>query len=65
MTLRLPEDVDRALELLARDLGVSKHEATVRAIKDAAERRGRQREISELSAEGMARYEALLKRLGE
>lgn len=65
MTLRLnPEDED-ALGLLAEADGVSKQEATVRAIHEAASRRLRQDKIRTLSASARERYADLLDRLGQ
>jgi uncharacterized protein (DUF1778 family) len=65
MTLRLTDDQERALALLADADGVSKQEATVRAIMDAASRRVRGDRVAELSAAGRERYAALLDRLAE
>lgn len=65
MTLRLSPDDDRALTLLAEADGVSKQEATVRAIHEAASRRVRRDKLAELSAEARKRYADLLDRLGQ
>lgn len=65
MTLRLTEEQERALTLLAEAEGVSKHEATVRAITEAAARRVRDERVRQLSAEGRSRYAALLDRLAQ
>lgn len=64
MTLRLTEDDERALAALAAAEGVSKHEATVRAIREAAARRGHRVKVDELSAGARTRYADLLDRLG-
>lgn len=64
MTLRLSEDDEQALALLAEADGVSKQEATVRAIRDAAARRLHRDEVSELSRQARSRYAELLDRLG-
>ena len=64
MTLRLTEEQDRALELLAQAQGVSKQEAAVRAITDAAARRVHDERVQELSAAARERYADLLDRLG-
>jgi len=64
MTLRLSEEQDRALVTLAEALGVSKQEAAARAIVEAAERRGHEATVSELSASARHRYADLLDRLG-
>lgn len=63
MTLRLTEEQDRALTLLAEADGISKQEAACRAIVDAAARRTRDTKIRELSARGRTRYADLLDRL--
>ncbi|GAA1023002.1 MULTISPECIES: CopG family transcriptional regulator [Amycolatopsis] len=65
MTLRLNDELERALALLAEADGVSKHEAVVRAIADAAARRVRDDRVRDLSAEGRARYASLLDRLAQ
>ncbi|MFZ0529167.1 MAG: CopG family transcriptional regulator [Propionicimonas sp.] len=65
MTLRLTPDDEHALALLAEADGVSKQEATVRAIHEAASRRLRQDEILSLSARARERYADLLSRLGQ
>ena len=64
MTLRLTPDDEQALALLADADGVSKQEATVRAIHEAASRRVRQGRIGTLSAGARDRYADLLDRLG-
>jgi hypothetical protein len=64
MTLRLSDEQDRALEALARADGVSKQEAAVRAITDAAARRVHEDQVRELSASARERYADLLDRLG-
>ncbi|MFT4217060.1 MAG: CopG family transcriptional regulator [Micropruina sp.] len=65
MTLRLSPEDDRALTLLAEADGVSKQEATVRAIHEAAGRRVRRDKLAELSAGARERYADLLDRLGQ
>jgi len=65
MTLRLTPDDEEALALLAEADGVSKQEATVRAIHEAASRRLRQDKVRTLSSEGRQRYADLLDRLGQ
>lgn len=64
MTLRLTEDDERILTLLADTQGISRQEATVRAIREAAERRGHESTVSESSARIRVRYADLLDRLG-
>ena len=65
MTLRLTEEQERALALLAEAQGVSKQEATVRAITDAAARHVTAERVADLSAIGRERYAALLDRLAQ
>lgn len=65
MTLRLTDEQDQALTLLAEAMGVSKQEATVRAITDAASRHIRSEKVAELSLAGTARYAELLDRLAQ
>jgi len=65
MTLRLTEEQERTLALLAEAQGVSKQEATVRAIADAAARHVRAERVSALSSSGRERYAALLDRLAQ
>jgi uncharacterized protein (DUF1778 family) len=65
MTLRLTEEQERALALLAEADGISKHEAAVRAIADAAARRVHDDRVRELSRDGRERYAALLDRLAQ
>jgi hypothetical protein len=65
MTLRLSAEQEHALALLAEADGVSKQEATVRAIMEAAARKVRGDRVAELSAQGRERYADLLARLAE
>ena len=65
MTLRLTDEQELALAFLAEAEGVSKQEATVRAIMDAASRQVRRQRVGELSAAGRDRYEDLIARLAE
>ena len=64
MTLRLSPEDESALVALAETEGVSKQEATVRAIREAAARRGHEVRVHELSVRGRERYADLLERLG-
>ena len=64
MTLRLSDEQDLALEALARAEGVSKQEAAVRAITEAAARRVHEDHVRDLSASARSRYADLLERLG-
>lgn len=65
MTLRLSDDDEKVLAALAHEDGISRQEATVRAIREAAARRGHERAVSELSAKARSRYENLLDRLAQ
>ncbi len=65
MTLRLDDDDERLLAELARADGVSKQEATVRAIRDAASRRLHEQSVRELSAAARTRWATVLDRLGQ
>ena len=62
MTLRLNDDDERLLAALAE--GVSKHEATLRAIRFAAERTAHREQVRRASADNRQRYADLLDRLG-
>lgn len=64
MTLRLTPEDEQALTQLAEAQGVSKQEATVRAIHEAASRRLRRDKVAVLSAAARERYADLLDRLG-
>lgn len=65
MTLRLTDEQEKTLSALADAQGISKQEATVRAIVEAADRRLHRSDVARLSEKGRARYADLLKRLGE
>lgn len=64
MTLRLTPDDERVLAVLASEDGISRQEATIRAIHEVAARRGHERDIRALSAAARDRYADLLDRLG-
>ena len=64
MTLRLTREDERILAELAEVDGISRQEATVRAIREAAARRGHDRRVGEASARVRARYADVLDRLG-
>lgn len=64
MTLRLTDEDERALVLLADSQGISKQEATVRAIRDAAGRHVHDERVRDLSAHARTRYTDVLDRLG-
>lgn len=65
MTLRLTPEDEEALTLLAKAEGISKQEATVRAIHEAASRRVRSDKVAVLSATARERYADLLDWLGK
>ncbi len=65
MTLRLDSEDEAVLTELAAAQGISKHEAVVRAIRDAGTRRLHEDRVRELSAAARERYATLLTRLGE
>lgn len=65
MTLRLTDSDEKILAELAAREGISRQEATVRAIREAAARRGHEHLVSELSARGRTRYADLLDRLAQ
>ena len=64
MTLRLTDEDQQTLALLADTQGISKQEATVRAIRDATARRVHEDVVRELSTKARARYADVLERLG-
>lgn len=64
MTLRLTPEDERLLAALAEAEGVSPHEATLRAIREAAARHVQEAKVAELSARARARYADVLDRLG-
>lgn len=63
MTLRLSEEQDRALTLLAQTQGTSKQEAAVRAIVAAASRSVFDAEIHQLAREMVPHYAATERRI--
>lgn len=65
MTLRLPERDDAALTALAKADGVSKHEATVRAIREVVERRGHEERVAAASQRVRTRYADVIERLSK
>lgn len=65
MTLRLTPEQDEALAHLAAANRMSKHEAVVRAIEDAAGRSAHSDRVQALSGEGRRRYADLLDRLSQ
>ena len=64
MTLRLTEDDERVLARLAQEDGITLQEATIRAIRETAERRGHEQHVKDASARVRDRYADVLERLG-
>lgn len=64
MTLRLSERDEQTLAVLAAAQGVSKQEATVRAIREVAERRGHEARVAHASDRVRTRYADVIERLG-
>ena len=64
MTLRLSKEDERLLTLLAQEDGVSRQEATIRAIHEVAARRGHEQRVKEAAARVRIRYAEVLERLG-
>jgi len=64
VTLRLTDEDEQGLALLAEAQGISKQEATVRAIRDAAERTLHEDRVRTLSEQARTRYADVLDRLG-
>lgn len=64
MTLRLSERDEQVLALLAAADGVSKQEATIRAIHEVAERRGHEARVADASRRVRVRYADVIERLG-
>lgn len=65
MTLRLSEADERVLAMLAEADGISRQEATIRAIHEVAARRGHERRVTDASARARTRYADVLDRLGK
>ncbi|WP_374455544.1 CopG family transcriptional regulator [Nocardioides sp.] len=65
MTLRLTDEDERILAALAERDGISRQEATVRAIRETAARRGHEEGVREASKWARDRYADVLRRLGE
>jgi hypothetical protein len=65
MTLRLTDEQDRALELLAESQHISKQEAVVRAIEAQAEQLSTARDVREWADFALNRYANLLDRLSK
>lgn len=65
MTLRLSAEDEDLLAELARTDGVSKQEATIRAIRETAARRGHEERVHGLSEKARERYADVLDRLGQ
>ena len=64
MTLRLSKEDERLMTLLAQEDGISRQEATIRAIHEVATHRGHEQRVKEASARIRNRYADVLERLG-
>lgn len=62
--MRLSKEDERLLTLFAEEDGISRQEATIRAIHGAAARRGYERRVKEASVRIRNRYANVLERLG-
>ncbi len=65
MTLRLSEKDEQILEDISKKEGVSKQEATARAIREYARRRNHEDAVEASSQKVRERYADVLRRLGE
>lgn len=65
MTLRLTAEDEKVLAQLAHHEGISRHEATIRAIHEVAARRGHESKVSSASQRARARYADVLDHLGQ
>lgn len=65
MTLRLTPEDERVLAQLAADDGISRQEASIRAIHEVATRRGHEVKVKDASRRARARYADVLDRLGQ
>lgn len=65
MTLRLTDEQDAALVILAEAQGISKNEAAARAIVEQAQADVRRAEIRQMTDDVADRYGPLLDRLAE
>lgn len=65
MTLRLTDEQDAALVILAQAQGISKNEAAARAIVEQAQADVRRDEVRRMTADVVQRYGPLLDRLAE
>ncbi|EMY34206.1 hypothetical protein D477_010966 [Arthrobacter crystallopoietes BAB-32] len=65
MTLRLTPEQDILLQRLAAAEGISKNEAAMRAIVEAAGRVEKDSQVRELAREAIRKYRPLLDRLAQ
>ena len=65
MTLRLDDDQDRMLTLLAESEGISKQEAVIRAITERSARLAKDADVRRLAREAIRDYGPLLDRLAQ
>ena len=62
--MRLSKEDERLLTLFAEEDGISRQEATIRAIREVAARRGHERRVKEASVRIRNRYANILERPG-
>ena len=62
--MRLSKEDERLLTLFVEEDGISRQEATIRAIHEAAARRGHEQRVADASARIRNRYAEVLERLG-
>ena len=65
MTLRLPEAIDRDLEALAQERGISKHQLIVEVLEAFANSQGQEQLLKEAFDLVLTRDAELLKRLAD
>ena len=65
MTLRLPEAIDRDLEALAQERGISKHQLIIATIEDYLASQSKRRQVKEAFDLVLTRDAELLKRLAD
>jgi len=64
MTLRTDDELERALEVLAREEGLSKQEVVRRAVLERLERAGHRARVEDAAERMIERWGDVLERLG-
>ena len=64
MTLRTDDELERALEILAREEGLSKQEVVRRAVLERLERAGHRARVEDSAERMIERWSDVLERLG-